>query len=442
MSNLSPSAKSSDSAEQLTFHFNPGDILYSYPAMPNPDEIYYDHLTYEAPGLARGIPSFSMSALVDYLALLETVVLHERVIVGSGIMSVLQKEDYESEACRQLVATYLPATRSRVPPLEVYSTLKQKGILVELRVKARDIDIAALINHYVNTSTIASQIRYYERKASKYDHDRERCERIALHLTLERMGVPLLLTEVGSQVSKPVRISDLEKELVSEITQIERDIEKGVVEELKRKLDAGALEEIKKLQELGHTTIFPTTPIAGQILSESRTPTDLLQAALSLRKEYSDFRRETSKLEKEIFSPDLTIDEKLKYVRSLDEMANTLWSRKDNASSIFQQVTDEVSAISDIAISAANPLAFVSTSNTALNIVNMPWRLVRSHLRRRKVRAMLNSRDVFMNSRPAMERVAEVFHCPERMIQPIRSRNTKRDTDSVIGALPRGLRGT
>lgn len=418
---------------------NPGDILCSYPQLPDPDSIYE-----ELEGRASQ-KHFSLAALAEYLALLETVVLHERIIVGSADVPNDNRDDLKSETFRTFGVGYRIRTASLVPPLRLYPTLKEKGILHEVLAEIPDLFPSTLIDRYVNTPTIASQIRYFETNAIRIDPDRDRCRRIALHLTSYKIGIPLFLIEFASRSSMPLRISDFENELLSGVTYVQRDIEKGVVEHLKNHLNAGALTEIRKLEELGNTTIFPRTPIAGQILLESRTPEDLLRVALSLRREYSGFRQEMSKLEREIFDPDLTLADKLRKRDGLEEMANELWPQKESRRSIFQQVTDELSGVSDIGMSATNPLTFLSVPNAILRITALPWKLIRSQLRRRKVRAMLKSRHSFLNSRFGMKHVAHIFRCPEEIVGPIRFESARMNRNwhhnLLLGTLRNGLPG-
>ena len=387
----------------------PGDILYSYWSLPNIDWIYFrDH---------DGRKRFSIDGLSSCLAFLETVVLHERIVAGSADTgSPLEKGDSKSEAYDYLNTVWRIKWVNQVQLSEeqVFKRLERDGILHFAKVQLPDLTASRLVGYYRATRSVIERRQSHEQSMRAYEKDRDRLRRIVLDTISREVGVPLLLTEFASRASIPLRVSLREADRLSQIMNIDRRIQSGVVEYLKKKLDTGALREIERLEELGHATIFPRTAIAGQILSESEKPEDMLDVTLSLRRQYTELRRQMGKLEKEIFNPELTLEKKQNMVRELDNVANELWPATTRQ---FQQVTSEISAVSNLAVASMSPLNFKDIPSSVLSIVDQPWELIRRYLRRRKVRAMLQTKRVFLNSRPTIELISKKFRCPISVIR-------------------------
>ena len=386
----------------------PGDILCSEKSLPWIDRIYAKE--------PDGKEYFFMEDLSSYLAFLETVTLHERIVVGSAdIESILEKGDTKSEAYDHLNTEYVinyvnPALRGE----KVLDRLEKDGILSYAEVRYPNLTASELVEHYAATPHMIKRRKVLEKSASAFESDKGRLKRIVLYRTTMDVGVPLLLTEFASRASIPLRVAPHEASRLAPIMSIDRRIESGVIEHLKKKLDTGAMHEIERLEELGHTTIFPRTPIAGQILSESEKAEDMLDVALSLRKQYADFRRQMGVLENAIFNPGLTLGKKRNMLRSLNDFANELWPTTTSQS---QQVTSEISAISNLAFASMSPFDFKDIPGSVLSIVNRPWDVIRRHLRRRKVRAMLHTKRVFLDSKPTIEAISSIFRCPMQVIR-------------------------
>jgi hypothetical protein len=386
----------------------PGDILCSEKSLPQINWIYVKD--------SDGREHFFMKRLSSYLAFLETVVLHERIVVGSAnIEAILEKGDTKSEAYDHLNTEWALKYVNQVQRVgRVLDILERDGILNYAEVRYPNLTASELVEHYAATPSMIKRRQVLEKSQSAFERNKGRLQRIVLHRIALEVGVPLLLTEFASRASIPLRVSLHEASRSAPIMNIDRRIESGVVEHLKKKLDAGAMHEIDRLEELGHTTIFPRTPIAGQILSESEKAEDMLDVALSLRKQYADFRRQMGVLESEIFDPGLTLAKKRNMLRGLNSAANELWPATTSQS---QQVTSEISAVSNLAFASMNPLNFKDITDSVLSIVSQPWDLIRKHLRRRKVRAMLQTKRAFLNSKPTIEAISKIFRCPTRVIR-------------------------
>jgi hypothetical protein len=275
-------------------------------SLPNIDMICFKDLD--------GRKSFSMDDLSSFLAFLETVVLHERIVVGFADTGVhLTKGDMKSEAYDYLntVWRFKPPSEVHLTQKDVLDRLERDGIAHFAEVELPDITASKLLAHYATTPSVIKRLRSNEEDTRAYEKDESRIRRIALSTTSREVGIPLLLAEFASRASIPLRVSHFEVNRLSQITNIDRRIQSGVVEYLKKKLDTGAMHEIAHLEELGHTTIFPRTAIAVQILSESERAEDMLDVTVSLREQYGDFRRQMAELEKELFDPDLTLDRKI-----------------------------------------------------------------------------------------------------------------------------------
>jgi hypothetical protein len=113
------------------------------------------------------------------------------------------------------------------------------------------------------------------------------------------------------------------------------------------------------------------------------------------------------------FDPELSLGEKQEMVESLYSIANELWPAKKNQ---FQQVTSEISAVSDLALSGLNPPNFKDVPSSILTIVTLPSEFIRKYLRRRKVGAMLRTKQAFLNSRPTVDTISNIFGCSACLI--------------------------
>jgi hypothetical protein len=194
----------------------PGDILYSGWSLPKIDWIYFKD--------TDGRKCFSMDRLSSCLAFLETVVLHERIVVGSADTAVpLERGDTKSEAYDYLNTLWQInwVNQRQLGEEEVFKRLERDGILYHARVQLPDLTPSKLVDYYAAIPSVIERRQSTEKSARGFEKDADRLRRIVLDSVSREVGIPLLLTEFASRASIPLRVSLSEANRLSQIMNID-----------------------------------------------------------------------------------------------------------------------------------------------------------------------------------------------------------------------------
>ena len=387
----------------------PGDCIIS--GTPSIDHIHY-YIAHHKEWF------FNIELLDSYLSFLELLVLHDRLIYSApygAYDDVLNSSDFDSPAMGPCFDTYHLNISSEINlENEVLDLLRKKNILFQSKFEIKDLSPSKTFHFYSSIPELSKQLSSIERFAEGYESDKTICQRISLAYCSKKYGFPLFLTEFAGEGKIPFYMNNYQFNELSEITEIEKSIQKGVIPYLKNRLDSGAKNEIFRIEELGFETIFPKTPIAAQILLESKSPEDLLSVALSIRHEYRSFRQEMSKIEKEIFDPEINIQQKVKGIKYLEEIADELWPESNFG---YRQVTSEVSSVSNLALNIGSSFSIQDVPTTIATISRAPWELLKKYFLRRKVKVLLQSKKAFLGSRENTIHISKMFKCSEELVK-------------------------
>jgi hypothetical protein len=245
-----------------------------------------------------------------------------------------------------------------------------------------------------------------------YEKDKDVVEALALACLSSEVGMPIHLSEFAWRAQLPYSLTPQQILAVSDIERVELGLQKSVITHLAGSLNEGARRELDRIAELGVRTVFPETPIAGQIVMDSNRPEDFLLIALQLRDEYKTFRKEMIELESELLSEDATLKRKLKLHRQIDLLAAELWP--NNQFGIRKEAV-ELSNI--LSISPLDTLSVVSVAKLTKLILDKPSELLLRLIRRRKVRVLLKTRKKFLQSKGWPTKLAEVFQLPKSVVK-------------------------
>lgn len=394
----------------------PGDIIYARTAVPNIDYISIRH--------PHG-KHFDARLLSDYLAFLESVVLHERIFaVYSNVEQTPDPEISDTEAFRSLNTRYAIKGEPDISKAQIFDNLRKKGILFEAEARHPEFSASDVMQRYSRARQTLLHVQDLKRRLRRFHMGGPLLRKIVEWQYTFEIGTPLFLTEFAAEAQKPLRLSDKQIGIISSVLHQQQLLQSGVIDYLKQRLDSGAHREAKRLQDLGHSTIFPSTPIANEILQGAQSPGDLIDVALDLRTQYKGFRKNMLRLENELFSPTLTLKRKFGLVKYLDELADEIWPHKVGQ---FQQITHELSCVTSLALSFANPVGLDNVGVNIANVTSLPWRQLRTQLRRRKIVALLRTKETFLSSKPSTGKISKLFGAsPEVVLRSLRENERPR----------------
>jgi hypothetical protein len=405
-----------------------GDCILTHSSLPSIDYIHFNTCF-------DNTETFDFESLNSYLSFLELIIIHERLLVSTynyfDYNNVLEVEDLEPDIIDLIFTKYIFNHESRVNLEEdTFNSLLKSNILYDKGVfKLDNLSPYKIVENYQNVpileQDIHNSIKYISTTFPKIVNENFK-KQIAFSSCAQRYGIPLLLSEFSAEAKIPLYLDYSEKSKIDEITEIQKAVQKGVLCYLKNRLDSGAEKEISRIEELGFETIFPRTPIATQILNEAESPEDLLSVALSMRKDFCEFRQEMIKLENEIFDPDMTIIQKNKRVNYLEDLAHEIWSQPRVG---FQQVTSEVSSVSNLAFEIGSSLTFQDVPSAVKIVSKAPWEMMKKHLRRRKVNVLIDSKKEFIHSKDCISNISRIFNCSEKLVKDSRKEWSKSKKD-------------
>ncbi|TXN34990.1 hypothetical protein FVB32_10355 [Flagellimonas hymeniacidonis] len=355
---------------------------------------------------------FDSTLLKRYLDFLELVVLNNRLLI-----SYKPKTDLSARVDDELIPPPLYSFKVKGDlnlDENMTNFLDKQGILLSGRLPAcKYKDDLEVIEKYLPYN---KDLKQYYSKAQEVvfrQYSKIRDKEVVHQLTLIQMGEDigntLYLNEAFKQFELPYILAEENTYLIETIEENERKTQTGVINYLKKSLNDGALKEVERLATIGGSTVFPYTPIASEIVMNSNNPEDFLKVAMELRTSYKKFREEMVEIEKMLFDSELSLKKKLKLVKTIEGLANELWSNHTNG---FRKSTIEISGLSDI----LEPMTYASSAGLVKKILEYPTDLILSHLRKRKVRVMLNSKKNFLSSKDLTQKLTTIFHLPKQDI--------------------------
>jgi hypothetical protein len=407
-----------------------GTIFLSRDALPCPDGILSNSPFLNNP--------FLVGYLTDYLEFLELIILNDRLILGFSPRPVLQDRLFESPAVqwwiqevgkvpewrealldpnRDSLPFFLAGPSYRFPgahALCIEDSVKTKlcslGILQENQVYTPDLTPVACIEKRLELDTpLREKFDELRRQYAEREPNDTMASSLALLHLDEALGDVLYLDEAFGASRCPYIVKQVLSGYPNVLTTARRT-HMCLIHYLKDHLDAGARREADRLIELGSCTLFPKTPIAMQIIMNSSSPDDLLDTALQLRDEYSDFRSGVADIEGELCSEDITLGRKIKLVRYLEAMADGLWPTETRS---IRRVTVELTGL----LSLIRPLTLGSIKDAIESLAGMPTELIIGALRKRKVRVLHKTRKIFLRSRHCIQKIAWIFDLPPRTVE-------------------------
>lgn len=236
-----------------------------------------------------------------------------------------------------------------------------------------------------------------------------------------RVGTPLHTAEAASLARVPYILSPHQSRDLAEYENELLRVRRTVTSVLLEKLNSGARKEVAKLSELGPVCVFPETPIASLIIQNATTPEGLVGAALQLRSEFSQFRRQMNEIEADLAKDEQSLKVRLKRMRELERLANSLWEEsKTDLRANALSVSEALLAVPE-AVSTPSP---TSIKDLALKLAALPVDGILQLYRKRKIRLLLKAKRGFLKGQNSTRRIAQIFGVPEEVA--IRSRYLKR----------------
>jgi hypothetical protein len=393
-------------AEQNPLFAERGDFILPSEALPEPDIIVSTHSE-------RKKVEFRADVLQDYLNFLELVVLNERLIVGYyNVFADLDSALKDSKAFSPLFTRYYLRGSLNLYE-EMFKILMEREILFKVQLDPTESSPQAqVLKHLPLSDRLRSMLDENRDFSKDYEKDKDVVEALALASLALEVGMPLHLSEIAWRAQLPYLLTPQQISAVSSVERVELNLRKSVMTHLTERLNEGARRELNRIAELGVRTVFPETPIAGQIVMDSSSPEDFLLIALQLRDEYKTFRKEMIELEAELLSEDTSLKRKIRLQRHLDSLAAELWP--NNQSGIWKEAL-ELSNI--LSISPLDPLGVRGVAKLTKLILDKPSDLLLRLIRRRKVRVLLKTRKKFLESKGWPTKLAKVFQLPKRVVK-------------------------
>lgn len=270
------------------------------------------------------------------------------------------------------------------------------------------------IDQYFNSS---NHLRDYFARVinslDKIDNFQGDKEKLAYKVMVNRFGRPLFISDYARQSVSTYFLAPFEAEDLTKFEKRELKLAKSTIQIIKDSLDLGARKEIDKIREFGLKTIFPETPIASQILQESKDPKDMVKVALYLRNEYRSFRKYMIELESELLSESTSIKKKKTILKEINNLASELWPVEERN---FRHEALELPAILSAAPEAILSASITDIGQLAKSILSQPIDLTLRLLRRHKVRVLLKSKKEFLKSSKWAETLAAIFRLKKEEI--------------------------
>ena len=388
---------------------NTGDILFSERGMPIGGILFWKDFDNKGKGCKIHIDS-----LIDYLKLLELLVLFDRVIVGEfpTIVQEFMVKETDDDKVKNALDDYSLLFRL-VPALELGKDLrnrtKEKGIIVDVVLENKQLQSPIeLVQRYVNIDKHLED--EFEKRSNGIKQDYKLDDKLATRITVATLaldyGGPLYISEFCRLAGIAYSLHKDQEEMLANLQMLEYSTRTQVIEAFKESLDTGARKELENIEKLGVNTIFPESPIAGNIIMESNCPEDLNIVALQMRDKFSNLRCYMNELQKEILNEDVSLERKTKLTREIETMRNELWKETHQG---WETILSQTTSLIHTVVGASTMPPVYSLPNMVLFLIGQPYASIRGAIRKRKIRVLLESKRDFLRSKNCIGKIAGIF---------------------------------
>lgn len=362
-------------------------------------------------------PNFNAARLVDFLSFLELAVFHERLLyVSFAFTTPLGREILTDEVLRFTGARMRLGGRFPISA-DTDRRLEDAGVIVRRQIPRPIESPRELLSRYASLSPTLREVLestppQFLRDTLPPLDDNQRQE-FTFFRAMSECGEALVVSEFARSTGTPYHCADtLELRLIDESEAATRA---SVLSMLHNHLDEGARAEAVRLTELGAVCEFPQTPVAAQIVQDSKTPDDLVQTCLSLRDEWGPFRREMISVEKRLLAEDMTLERRLKLLDDLEAAAAGIWKRPQEGG--LRQHIREISGLVPALTSAAALPTPAGVSGTLAAVLGMPVDSLLQAMRRRKLRVVHRAKKRFLQSAGLVSHLARMFEVPKETVR-------------------------
>lgn len=405
----------------------PGDVLLSRFRIPYPGLILQG-FTKRRKLESEIEPYFSYKALREFLEFLEFVVCTERIIVPIPVFSkATDRIVYSKRNWIDFSVFHLQGDLN-LDDETIIARLAEAGVLHEAHIGVGDATADDVAARLVPTS------RTLKREFSKffaYAQSSGKAKPIAFAAAQMAFwyGAPLHVAESASLAQIPYVLSQVDEGHLAAYEGELLRVRRGVTEILLDRLNTGAKREISKLAELGATINFPETPIASMIVRNATSPSGLIDSALQLRAEFSEYRAQMNLLEQDLTNPDVSLKIRLKRARELDLLVKSLWpDERQDLRTMATSVSEALLAIPE----AATAPSIKTVKTLAEKLIALPIDRVVDIYRKRRVRLLTKARREFLHAPDLSTKLAQIFDIPLDVVK--RSRGLSEPQRSVRDA--------
>lgn len=385
----------------------PGDVFLSHEALPYPGAILLGFRERRhGPQLEPFIDFHKIQNLLEFL---EHVVLCERLVIPVPRYSRRSEKLIYGRKTWIDYAVFCLTGDLDFTTERLAERLESAGVLAHAEVHVGEPTADDLVATLLPRSPwMQGRFAHYLSSKLVSDH-RDKFAAVQAHMAA-RIGAPLHTAVAAGLVGTPFILSDRESKEIAGYERESLRIRKSVTQILLDRLNRGARREVEKLADLGPVSIFPETPIARLIVRDATSPDGLVEAALELRQEFSSFRRAMNQIESDLSLGNLPLSIRLKRLRELDRLADSLWkeSKTDLRTSALS-VSEALVAIPENLITPSPD----SIGELANKLLALPLERLVDIYRRRKVRLLLKAKRSFLAGNDSTTKLAKIFGVSE-----------------------------
>jgi len=397
-----------------------GDVLMSMQGLPNADAIIHKTL--------QGATTFDARRFEDMLEFLELVVLNERLIVVGGPGFDLSSDAREWKGSLDERYFQKFGLRGQLDlEAQLITHLVESGIIsfVTLDGLPEETNPNSLIERAVHWSQglTAEWARFCEmflRCGASQPH----AEELAFWKAYDLIGQTLQVRFAAGHCRLPYRLAFWEEERLRPVGKTELAVQHGVVAQLKAALDSGSRELRDRLSAAGGSTVFPSTPISWEIVSNTDEPNGLVAATLQLRSEYARFRKYCAELESQLLDDSISLKRKAKLLSKIGEMRKELWPKPLDG---FRKHAIETADVLGMTLEAGIDPSAGGIGSAVAAILRAPVDLVLRSMRRKRVKILMRSQKQFMAAKMWTDRLATLFGLSKDVVRSSVQKHTASD---------------
>lgn len=220
------------------------------------------------------------------------------------------------------------------------------------------------------------------------------------------IGFPLYLSNFAGDAKIPFILSPYERRHVEPLENFFNESARSLRNILFEKYSEGARKITKEIADFGGNFIYPSTPIASEIILNSSSPKDLVNITIDLRDHYQKFRKVMCEMESALVDEDISISNKKKIIREMKFFFNELWPESNDI--INKELKEYSNFIGGLPKDIMN-LKFGSPIEIYNSLSNFPLESLIKRLKKRKISALLNSKKTFLKSKNIRDKISNIF---------------------------------